>query len=95
MNLKTSNYNLYYKIYIPNKVFYIKKKNSKISLLQILLKEKVKLLYQCQEGYCGICRIKLKKGSIKYFKNDILAVKKKGYILPCCCKIISNIKILI
>ncbi|CAL4320307.1 class I ribonucleotide reductase maintenance protein YfaE [Buchnera aphidicola] len=74
-----------------NKKIFVKKR--KIFLLKILLANDIKTEYQCKKGYCGICRIFLKKGKILY-KNFIpLAFLKPGEILPCCCIIDTNIEI--
>lgn len=95
MNLKNLKYNKkYYQIIFNNKTIYIKKKHNTISLLKILILHKVHINYECQNGYCGTCSVKLIKGKIIYFHKNIIAVIKSKYILPCCCRINSNIQII-
>ncbi|QNS01902.1 MAG: 2Fe-2S iron-sulfur cluster binding domain-containing protein [Buchnera aphidicola (Pentalonia nigronervosa)] len=70
------------------KILYIKDK----SLLYVLKKNHIQIDYQCQSGYCGICRIQLIHGQISYFiKQPIAALFNKGEIFPCCCIPNSNI----
>lgn len=48
--------------------------------------------YQCRSGYCGMCRIELIKGQIKYeIKQPMAALFKKQDIFPCCCQPNGNI----
>ncbi|MCW5197300.1 class I ribonucleotide reductase maintenance protein YfaE [Buchnera aphidicola] len=92
MNSKISNYNhKYYTITLNNKIYKIHKKYKKYSLLKILQFNHIHILYQCQTGYCGTCRIKLIKGKIKYFNNNFIAFLNPGEILSCYCTINSNI----
>lgn len=74
-----------------NKKIFVKKR--KIFLLKILLTNDIKTEYQCKKGYCGICRIFLKKGKISYQNFIPLAFLRPGEILPCCCIIDTNIEI--
>ena len=93
MNLKILNYNMYI-IKIKNKIYHIQNYIKNFSLLKILTLNSINISYQCCEGYCGTCKIKLLHGKIKYFNKNILAVKKPGYIFPCCCIIKSDIEIM-
>ncbi|QCI17978.1 2Fe-2S iron-sulfur cluster binding domain-containing protein [Buchnera aphidicola (Acyrthosiphon lactucae)] len=77
-------------INIKKKIIY--KKN--ISLLLILKLNKINIEYQCQSGYCGMCRIELVKGKIFYLiKQPMAALFKETEIFPCCCKPNGNIVI--
>ncbi|WMY94854.1 MAG: class I ribonucleotide reductase maintenance protein YfaE [Arsenophonus sp.] len=58
------------------------------------LEKKIQIDFQCRKGFCGICRIYLKKGKIKYH-NQPLAFIHKNEILPCSCQPISDIFIVI
>lgn len=40
--------------------------------------------YQCRNGYCGSCRLKLLSGSVSY-PQPPLAFVAPDEILPCCC----------
>lgn len=40
--------------------------------------------YQCRNGYCGSCRLKLISGQVSY-NEPPLAYVGKDEILPCCC----------
>ncbi|MGS0535583.1 class I ribonucleotide reductase maintenance protein YfaE [Pseudoalteromonas sp. SaAl2] len=55
------------------------------SLLDCLEQNKLTVSYQCREGYCGACRVKLTKGSIIY-NQEPLAFVREGEVLLCCCK---------
>ncbi|CAL4319685.1 class I ribonucleotide reductase maintenance protein YfaE [Buchnera aphidicola] len=79
-------------ITIHNKNIQIQCKKKKLSLLKILIKNNIYICYQCQEGYCGTCRIILLKGRVFYKKNP-LASLQKNEILTCCCKISNDITI--
>lgn len=86
-----------YKIDILNKKkikkmnFNSKKCNSLLNFFKI---NKINIRYQCQEGFCGVCKVNLINGKISYFIKPI-AIFKKNEILPCVCFPISNIKIYI
>lgn len=51
-------------------------------LLDFLKEEKADVKFQCQDGYCGVCRCKMTKGSVKEVQESI-GYKDKGDILPC------------
>ncbi|WP_407073145.1 class I ribonucleotide reductase maintenance protein YfaE [Rosenbergiella australiborealis] len=54
------------------------------NLLQTLEHHQLAVEYQCREGYCGSCRVKLCKGRVSYASQP-LAFIQQGEILPCCC----------
>ncbi|WP_041063685.1 class I ribonucleotide reductase maintenance protein YfaE [Candidatus Tachikawaea gelatinosa] len=70
----------------------LKKIHIYLNLLNILEKNNIEIEFQCRQGYCGSCRMRLLKGKIIYYKKP-LAFLKKGEILPCCCYIMSNLEI--
>lgn len=59
--------------------------DSQKSLLECLEAAKVEVHYHCRDGFCGVCRVKLKKGEIDYPNGDPLAYIGENEILPCCC----------
>ncbi|XBC40902.1 MAG: class I ribonucleotide reductase maintenance protein YfaE [Buchnera aphidicola (Nurudea yanoniella)] len=80
------------KIYNNNRIIYYKFK--KTPLRVILQTNNINIEYQCTQGYCGTCRIKLIKGTIYYKnKNVPLASQNPGDIFPCCCIAQGNIEI--
>jgi len=62
------------------------------SLLVALESHKVCVEYQCREGYCGSCRVKLLSGEVNWLTQP-LALIQPGEILPCCCKAKGDIEI--
>ena len=48
--------------------------------------------YQCRSGYCGACRVKLKKGRVSY-KELPLAFLLEDEILLCCCHVEEDLEI--
>ncbi|HHF6663403.1 TPA: class I ribonucleotide reductase maintenance protein YfaE, partial [Haemophilus influenzae] len=48
--------------------------------------------YQCRSGYCGSCRVKIKKGKVSY-KEMPLAFIQPDEILLCCCHVESDLEI--
>ncbi|QCI25928.1 class I ribonucleotide reductase maintenance protein YfaE [Buchnera aphidicola] len=95
MHLKNLKYKKKYIIQIINKKYYITIEQKKLSLLKILLINNINIFYQCQEGYCGSCSVKLIHGKIEYFHKNILSYIQPKHILACCCNIKSNIHIII
>lgn len=86
----------YFKIYIINKNYNIYSNKNKYTLLKILELHNIKIESQCRQGYCGYCRIYLKKGNIYYpKKNQPIAYLKPGEICSCCCYLQGNIDIII
>lgn len=63
-------------------------------ILDCLEKNKIEIPFQCKNGFCGICKIQLKKGKIFYY-NKCINCFTKDEILPCSCIPKTNITILI
>ena len=66
--------------------------NNKASLLSELEALGLKPEYQCRSGYCGSCRVKLKKGRVSY-KELPLAFVNPDEILLCCCQAEEDLEI--
>lgn len=62
------------------------------SLLLALESHQVVVEYQCREGYCGSCRIRLLNGNVTYATQP-LAFIQQDEILPCCCQAQGDIEI--
>ena len=60
------------------------------TLLAGLLRVGVTTPYQCQEGYCGTCKLKHQKltlsSSVSYIHEPLLMLADDE-ILPCCCRV--------
>ena len=48
--------------------------------------------YQCREGFCSSCSLKLLRGNVEY-PVDPLAWVQSGYLLACCAIVKSDIEI--
>lgn len=53
------------------------------SLLEAAEQAKISVEYQCRNGFCGACRQRLKKGSVKY-STPPLAYCEEDEVLLCC-----------
>lgn len=62
------------------------------NLLTTLEAHHLNVEFQCREGYCGSCRIRLLKGEVDYAAPP-LAFIQQGEILPCCCRAKGEIEI--
>lgn len=62
------------------------------TLLEALERTGHEVEYQCRQGYCGACRIKIRSGSVSY-QDTPLAFLQASEILPCCCQVKENINI--
>ncbi|WP_299999261.1 class I ribonucleotide reductase maintenance protein YfaE [uncultured Cedecea sp.] len=62
------------------------------SLLVALESHNICVEYQCREGYCGSCRVKLVAGEVNWLTKP-LAFIQPGEILPCCCRAKGDIEI--
>jgi len=61
-------------------------------LLVQLEREGIHVEYQCREGYCSSCSIKLLWGHVEY-PFEPLAWVQSGYMLACCAIVKSDIEI--
>jgi len=58
------------------------------TLLDGLLRTGHDINYQCREGYCGSCRLKLTASSFPItYAEPPLAMIERGEILACCCQV--------
>ncbi len=62
------------------------------TLLEALEAENIAMEYQCRQGYCGSCQIKLIAGDVEYHKQP-LAFVQEDHILPCCCHASSDVTV--
>lgn len=62
------------------------------NLLTVLEAHNLCVEFQCREGYCGSCRMRLVKGEVSYAETP-LAFVQQGEILACCCTAQSDIEI--
>ncbi len=67
--------------------------DSHSNLLECLESADVEVHYHCRDGFCGACRVALKKGEINYPQGEPLAFVGDGEILPCCCIPTTDISI--
>ncbi|MFP3013739.1 MAG: class I ribonucleotide reductase maintenance protein YfaE [Arsenophonus sp. NC-QC1-MAG3] len=63
-----------------------------ISLLDALEQNKIQIEFQCRKGFCGACRVYLKKGKVSYSHKPI-AFLDKGEVLACSCLPLTDIDI--
>ncbi|MCY4328740.1 MAG: class I ribonucleotide reductase maintenance protein YfaE [Endozoicomonadaceae bacterium] len=63
-----------------------------MSLLEAIEDQGIDVEYQCRQGFCGLCRLKLVEGKVTYFDEPIAFIPE-NYILPCCCKTKEDIVI--
>ncbi|WP_032091959.1 class I ribonucleotide reductase maintenance protein YfaE [Necropsobacter rosorum] len=63
-----------------------------IPLLNRLEQHSVCHEYQCRSGYCGSCRVKIRKGKVSY-KETPLAFLNPDEILLCCCRVEEDLEI--
>lgn len=64
--------------------------NEYCPLLTIFKQHRIPINYQCQSGYCGICRVFLISGKIKYY-TEPLSYIHNNEIFVCCCYPIEDI----
>ncbi|MFS7220524.1 class I ribonucleotide reductase maintenance protein YfaE [Rahnella inusitata] len=62
------------------------------NLLEVFEHHKVDVEYQCREGYCGSCRMRLVSGAVVYSEKP-LAFIAQGDVLPCCCLPVGDIEV--
>lgn len=66
--------------------------DNRTSLLQTLENNGISHEYQCRSGYCGSCRVKLRRGKVSYAELP-LAFLQVDEILLCCCTVESDLEI--
>ena len=66
--------------------------DNQTSLLNFLEQHHIHHEYQCRSGYCGSCRVKIKKGKVSYAEEP-LAFIQPDEILLCCCRVESDIEL--
>ncbi|MFP3029377.1 MAG: class I ribonucleotide reductase maintenance protein YfaE [Arsenophonus sp.] len=62
------------------------------NLLDALEQSKIQIEFQCREGFCGACRVYLRKGKVGY-RHKPIAFIDKGEILACSCLPLTDIDI--
>ena len=62
------------------------------NLLALFQQHQLVVEYQCREGYCGSCRMRLVKGDVIYSQKP-LAFINEGDILPCCCLPVEDLEL--
>lgn len=66
--------------------------NNETGLLDHLERHNIHHEYQCRSGYCGSCRVKIKKGKVSYAETP-LAFIQSDEILLCCCRVESDLEL--
>ena len=62
------------------------------TLLEAMERSEINCEYQCRQGYCGHCRMRLLDGKICY-RASVLAYAREGEILICSAKAQSDVQI--
>ncbi|MGP1924247.1 MAG: class I ribonucleotide reductase maintenance protein YfaE [Arsenophonus sp. NEOnobi-MAG3] len=62
------------------------------NLLDALEQSSIQIEFQCREGFCGACRVYLRKGKVAY-RHKPIAFLDKGEILACSCLPLTDIDI--
>ncbi len=66
--------------------------DEQVSLLEVLERESIEVDYQCRQGFCGSCRVKLIEGKVRYFEEPIAFIPE-NHILTCCCRAKSDLSV--
>ncbi|PJG83984.1 class I ribonucleotide reductase maintenance protein YfaE [Caviibacterium pharyngocola] len=66
--------------------------HNQLSLLENLERHGIHHEYQCRAGYCGSCRVKMRKGKVSY-KETPLAFVNPDEILLCCCQVEQDLEL--
>ena len=66
--------------------------DNQTSLLNFLEQHQIHHEYQCRSGYCGSCRVKIKKGKVSYADAPLAFIQPEE-ILLCCCRVESDIEL--
>ncbi|ADD79571.1 class I ribonucleotide reductase maintenance protein YfaE [Candidatus Riesia pediculicola] len=80
-----------FKIFLKKREIFFDRKFHR-NILEVLQNNQIPIGYQCQLGFCGLCKVYLKKGDISYFYRPIALLKSKE-ILTCICRPVNNIVI--
>ncbi|ELA08184.1 ferrodoxin [Moraxella macacae 0408225] len=78
----------------PNTHFYL---HDNETLLAGLRRVGVAVDFECQQGYCGVCKqkfVKLNSESCVQYTLTPLVMLTEDELLPCCCQIKGAIKLL-
>ena len=62
------------------------------TLLEAMERSEIDCEYQCRQGYCGHCRMRLLNGNFCY-RSNVLAYVRDGEILICSAKAQSDMQI--
>lgn len=80
-------------IFIDNSPFYL---HTNETLLQGLLRVDVNVNFECQQGYCGTCKVKFcplsPQHQINYLQQPLVMLSHDE-LLPCCCQVVGAIQI--
>lgn len=60
------------------------------TLLEALERHGYAVEYQCRQGYCGACRLRIAEGEVRY-RQQPLAYVARGEVLACCAIPQSNL----
>ena len=63
-----------------------------ITILGHLEKRDAEIYYRCGAAHCGVCRLKLLEGEVRYIRRP-LAFAREGEFFPCCSVPLSDIRI--
>lgn len=66
--------------------------NPKLTILDNLEDKGFDIPYQCREGYCGACCMKITCGKVEY-QIEPMAFVDDDEILPCVCKALTDIEL--
>ncbi len=66
--------------------------DSKLTLLENLEKQGIKIEFHCRDGHCGACRCLLVSGQAEYLSYPMAYLREKD-ILTCCSQATQDVKI--
>ncbi|EAQ65447.1 hypothetical protein MED121_22287 [Marinomonas sp. MED121] len=89
MTAISSNQDLLHRVLLGKKEILVTEEES---LLVQLERAGILVEYQCREGYCSSCSLKLLRGHVEY-QEEPLAWVQSGYLLACCAIVKSDIEI--
>lgn len=62
------------------------------SVLDAVSRKEQVIYSECRSGFCGACKCKVKKGTVKPIR-DTIAFIPEGYVLACSVRAITDIEI--